>query len=232
MGMRTFRIRWLAVMLLLSAATSAMWLGTPRPTGALQAPPGQVITVEAATLRSTTAQLTLFRRLADGTYARTWGPVVAYVGIHGVGRTREGLGRTPSGVFTLTQAFGNQPNNGTRLPYFLAGPDDWWDENPSSPGYNRHVVSRTSPGGTSENLFYAGIAYSRTVVINYNTDPVVKGKGSGFFLHVSTGSPTAGCVSIPAGSLTIVMHWLQPSLHPVISIAVGSAALAVVSTTP
>jgi L,D-peptidoglycan transpeptidase YkuD (ErfK/YbiS/YcfS/YnhG family) len=167
--------------------------------------------------------------MPDGTYARTWGPVVAFVGIHGVGPTKEGLGRTPSGVFTLTQAFGNRPNNGTRLPYFLAGPDDWWDENPSSPQYNRHVISRTTPGGASENLYSAGLAYSHAVVINYNTDPVVKGMGSGFFLHVSTGVPTAGCVAIPAGSLTVVMHWLQPDMHPAISIGVGSAALDAVS---
>ena len=37
-------------------------------------------------------------------------------------------------------------------------------------------------------------------MIAYNTDPVVPGRGSGIFFHVSTGRPTLGCVSLPARS--------------------------------
>jgi L,D-peptidoglycan transpeptidase YkuD (ErfK/YbiS/YcfS/YnhG family) len=183
----------------------------------------QVITVEAANPGSTVAVLRTWNW--SGTrYVADFPPTIANVGIHGVGHTHEGLGRTPVGVFTLTQAFGNQASNGTRLPYFRAGPDDWWDENPASADYNRHVHSVYSPGGDSENLFDAGVAYSHAVVINYNTDPVVKGAGSGFFLHVSTGYPTAGCVAVNARVLNEIMRWLNPSDHPVISIAVGPQA--------
>jgi L,D-peptidoglycan transpeptidase YkuD (ErfK/YbiS/YcfS/YnhG family) len=131
-------------------------------------------------------------------------------------------------VFTLTQAFGNEPNNGTRLPYFRAGPDDWWDEDPNSAHYNRHVISRHSPGVNSENLYYSGAVYAHAVVINYNVNPVVKGAGSGFFLHVSDGAPTQGCVAIDANQLNVVMRWLRPSMDPVISIGVGAQALALV----
>jgi L,D-peptidoglycan transpeptidase YkuD (ErfK/YbiS/YcfS/YnhG family) len=66
------------------------------------------------------------------------------------------------------------------------------------------------------------------VVINYNTDPVVKGAGSGFFLHVSFGAPTEGCVAIPENELDQVMRWLNPADRPVISIGVGATALALV----
>jgi L,D-peptidoglycan transpeptidase YkuD (ErfK/YbiS/YcfS/YnhG family) len=191
-------------------------------------PPGQVITVQAATSRSQVAVVRTWRLQSDGTYSQVFHPFVAYVGVHGVGATSEGLGRTPAGVFTLTQAFGNEPNNGTRLTYFRASPEDWWDENPNSAQYNRRVKSSVSPGGDSENLFYAGNAYAHAVVINYNTDPVVKGAGSGFFLHVSFGAPTKGCVAISARDLNLVMRWLRPSLHPVISIGVGIVARAVV----
>jgi L,D-peptidoglycan transpeptidase YkuD (ErfK/YbiS/YcfS/YnhG family) len=116
-------------------------------------------------------------------------------------------------------------NNGTRLPYVRVGPDDWWDENPASPRYNRLVVSPDSPGGDSENLYDAGVAYAHAVVINYNTNPVIKGAGSGIFLHVSFGAPTEGCVAIPDDQLTQIMRWLNPSQHPVISINVGAKAL-------
>jgi L,D-peptidoglycan transpeptidase YkuD (ErfK/YbiS/YcfS/YnhG family) len=194
--------------------------------------PGQVITVQAATSHSEVAVLRTWRLNGSGHYVQVNGPFFAYVGVHGVGPTREGRQRTPDGVFTLTQAFGNEPNNGTKLKYFRAGLDDWWDEDPNSQHYNRHVVSRNSPGMNSENLYYSGAVYAHAVVINYNTNPVIKGAGSGFFLHVSDGIPTQGCVSIGARQLNLVMRWLEPSLHPVISIGVGALALAPVRSAP
>lgn len=190
--------------------------------------PGQVVTVQAASSNSKLAVLRTWQLQSDGHYVRVSGPFVAFVGVHGVGPTREGGQRTPEGVFTLTQAFGNEPNNGTRLPYFRAGPDDWWDEDPYSARYNRHVISRDSPGVNSENLYYSGAVYAHAVVINYNVNPVVKGAGSGFFLHVSDGVPTQGCVAIAANQLNVVMRWLRPSMDPVISIGVGAQALALV----
>jgi L,D-peptidoglycan transpeptidase YkuD (ErfK/YbiS/YcfS/YnhG family) len=194
------------------------------------AAPGQVITVQAATARSQSAVLRTWKLESNGRYVQVSGPFNAYVGENGIGPTREGLGRTPDGVFTLTQAFGNQANNGTKLPYFRAGIDDWWDENPATPLYNHHVKSTVSPGGDSENLYDAGNAYAHAVVINYNENPVVTGAGSGFFLHVSFGAPTEGCVAIPENELNRVMRWLLPADHPVISIGVGAATLAVVQT--
>lgn len=186
----------------------------------------QVVTLQAATGHSRTAVLRTWALESDGHYVQVFAPFIAYVGENGIGPTREGLGRTPSGVFTLTRAFGNQPNNGTKLPYVLAGADDWWDENPASPTYNRLVKDSVSPGGNSENLYDAGHPYSHAVVINYNTNPVIKGAGSGFFIHVSYGAPTEGCVAIRAAQLDLLMRWLLPANHPVISIGIGAAALA------
>lgn len=191
--------------------------------------PGEVITVQAASSQSEQAVVRTWKLESNGQYRQVFAPFVAFVGVHGVGPTREGLGRTPVGVFTMTQAFGNQANNGTALPYFRAGHYDWWDENTNSASYNQHVKSPVSPGGRSENLYFAGAPYAHAVVINYNTTPVVKGAGSGFFLHVSGGAPTQGCVAISANELNLIMRWLRPSLNPVISIGVGPTALAVLT---
>ena len=90
------------------------------------------------------------------------------------------------------------------------------------------MISRNSPGENSENLYYSGAVYAHAVVINYNTNPVLKGAGSGIFLHVSDGIPTHGCVAIGARQLNVVMRWLEPSQKPVISIGVGVQALAIV----
>jgi L,D-peptidoglycan transpeptidase YkuD (ErfK/YbiS/YcfS/YnhG family) len=205
-----------------------MVLGAPINALAAAPRPVQVITVEAATATSTVAILRTWTWTGTH-YVEVLRATLANVGVHGVGPTREGLGRTRVGVFTLTQAFGNEATNGTRLPYYRVDRDDWWDENPTSAQYNRRVHSEYSPGGDSENLYDAGAAYAHAVVINYNTDPVVKGAGSGFFLHVSLGSSTAGCVAINARALNEIMLWLRPAQRPVISIGVGAAATEIVS---
>jgi L,D-peptidoglycan transpeptidase YkuD (ErfK/YbiS/YcfS/YnhG family) len=167
---------------------------------------------------------------AHGVYVRVNTPAMAAkVGERGVGATHDDLARTPAGVFGLTQAFGNQPSNGTRLPYFQAGPSDWWNGEDASPAYNTHVRQARSPGPESENLYYAGGVYAHAVVIDYNMAPVVKGAGSAFFLHITNGQPTLGCVAIGSADLDKVMRWLDPAQHPVISIGVGAAAQQVIA---
>jgi len=56
------------------------------------------------------------------------------------------------------------------------------------------------------------------VVIDYNTrnapGGVRQGAGSAFFLHVTDGSATAGCVAIPQSRLVPLMRWLTPAAHP------------------
>jgi L,D-peptidoglycan transpeptidase YkuD (ErfK/YbiS/YcfS/YnhG family) len=51
---------------------------------------------------------------------------------------------------------------------------------------------------------------------------VVPGRGSGIFLHASTGRPTLGCVSLPLPQLVRTLRWLRPAAHPLI--AIGTAA--------
>lgn len=184
----------------------------------------QVVTVRSNSASATTAQLDLWQLKPTGGYAHVAGPIGGYVGELGMGTAHEGIARTPVGVFGLTQAFGNQPNNGTRLPYFQAGPADWWDGESGTPAYNTHVHQDPAPGPASENLYYAGGVYAHAVVIDYNRFPVVAGAGSAFFLHVTNNQPTAGCVAISAYALNVVMRWLDPALHPVISIGVGAQA--------
>jgi L,D-peptidoglycan transpeptidase YkuD (ErfK/YbiS/YcfS/YnhG family) len=70
-------------------------------------------------------------------------------------------------------------------------------------------------------------AYRYAVVIDYNRDPVVPGRGSAFFIHVSEGKPTQGCISMRQSDLKSLMRWLDPADEPIISINIGDAAYAV-----
>ena len=201
--------------------------GAPVPTGL---PPGvdpgsstQVVTVLAASSRATTATLTAWELRPSG-WTAVLGPVRARVGAAGVGRASESTTRTPAGTFTLTEAFGRGGNPGTALPYRVVDGDDWWVSDVTSPRYNRYA--QCAPGtcdfdeGSGENLFAAGPVYAQAVVIDYNRGGTPDA-GSAYFLHVSNGAPTAGCVAIDAGSLVTLMRWLAPGARPLISIGVG-----------
>jgi L,D-peptidoglycan transpeptidase YkuD (ErfK/YbiS/YcfS/YnhG family) len=183
----------------------------------------QVVTVVAPSARSTTAKLTAWQ-LGPSGWAAVLGPVPARVGSAGIGAASESTTRTPAGAFTLTEAFGRAGNPGAALPYRVVDGQDWWVSDVDSPLYNQHA--RCAPGtcpfneGAGENLSSAGAVYDHAVVIDYNRAGV-PGAGSAFFLHVSNGAPTAGCVAIDGGSLTEVLRWLDPGARPLIAIGVG-----------
>jgi L,D-peptidoglycan transpeptidase YkuD (ErfK/YbiS/YcfS/YnhG family) len=75
---------------------------------------------------------------------------------------------------------------------------------------------------TTPDLSTSPRAYAQLAVIDYNTHPVVAGRGSGIFLHVQIGKATSGCVSLRRPALTRVLRWLDPSALP--QIAIGTRA--------
>lgn len=192
----------------------------------------QVLTVRVATASSTSGVLEAWQwDSAAGEYARVLGPMTAYVGEDGVGRASERVSRTPAGTFSLSEAFGRYRDPGAHLPYRRVGLSDWWVSDVRSGKYNTY--QRCSPGdrcgfdqSRSEQLG-AVAAYGYAVVIDYNRLPVVRGDGSAFFLHVSEGRPTQGCVSVAERHMKRIVTWLLPEESPVISIGVGAAAYAV-----
>lgn len=183
----------------------------------------QVITVVAPSPGSTTATLTAWQ-LGPGGWTVAVGPVRASIGSAGVGAASEDTTRTPEGTFTLTEAFGRLGNPGTGLSYRVINPSDYWVSDRTSPLYNQfQECASACPFKTAagEHLWDAGSSYNYAVVIDYNRRPAVPGAGSAFFLHVTNGIPTAGCVAIPQNSLVAIMAWLSPAARPLISIGVG-----------
>jgi L,D-peptidoglycan transpeptidase YkuD (ErfK/YbiS/YcfS/YnhG family) len=141
-----------------------------------------------------------------------------------VGQASESSTRTPAGTFPLTEAFGRAGDPGTALPYRVVDGDDWWVGDVDSPRYNQYAECGDGECDfdeqASENLYAAGGVYDHAIVIDYNRDGT-PGAGSAFFLHVSNGAPTAGCVSIDARSMVTLLRWLNPAARPVIAIGVG-----------
>ena len=129
------------------------------------------------------------------------------------------------GTFAFGQAFGRQPNPGTKLPYFQATAQDWWDEDAHSPTYNTHVRRSGSPSSIAEILHDSGPVYDYAVNIVVNPQRI-PGRVSGIFLHVTDGSPAWGCVAIGREEMRSVLNWLDPSASPRITIGVGTPSLA------
>ncbi|MCW2529906.1 MAG: hypothetical protein JWM76_4766 [Pseudonocardiales bacterium] len=198
--------------------STGTWRVASAPTG-YDGSSSQVVAVVAPRAASTTAVLTGWSHTPSG-WVVAVAPTVARVGSEGVGATAENVQVTPAGTYSLAQAFGRQPNPGTMLPYLRTDPLDWWDENSASPTYNLHVRQVPSPGGYSENLYNSGSVYDYAVVIGYNAARTPYA-GSGFFLHVTDGQPTAGCVAVPVTTMVDILRWLNPSASPVIMIGVG-----------
>lgn len=130
-----------------------------------------------------------------------------FVGSQGVGQANESVSRTPRGAHSLGFAFGTS-NPGTNLPFRQITPNSYWISNVNDDQYNTWQ-ERESSSRQDEHLINETVAYKYGIVINYNTSNPVKGGGSGFFLHVSNGSPTAGCVSVPQGKMVELMQRLH-----------------------
>lgn len=188
----------------------------------------QVVTVTASSYSTTTAVLQTWSRSGAGWVAHS-GPVTAHLGSDGLSTApSETKSATPVGSFTLTQAFGHDGNPGTALPYVQTTPSDWWISQAGSLYNTRQRCLGTCPfsqGDPNEHLYYETPFYNYAVVIDYNTPNapggVRQGAGSAFFLHVTNGTPTAGCVSIPQSELVSILRWLTPSAHPRILIGVA-----------
>jgi len=183
----------------------------------------QLITVVAPRLGATQGSLQLWRK-----NGLCWRPAAppwpAWLGQRGVSeRKREGDRTTPAGAFGfLPTMYGIAASPGVRYRYHRIVCGDWWVEDPRSPSYNRfrHVPCGSKPPFRvkSEDMSRSPTAYRYLAVVAYNTSPVVPGRGSGIFLHVSTGRPTLGCVSLPRARLVAVLRWLRPASKPLIVI--------------
>ncbi|UFS69582.1 L,D-transpeptidase family protein [Geomonas sp. RF6] len=168
------------------------------------------------------------QRSPDGWHTRL-GPLEASIGKKGfarIGEKREGDGKTPSGLFPLEFVFGYAASAPTRMPYRQATENDLWVDDPSSPDYNTWVRRGETSASSFELMKLPDHRYRHGVVIGYNRDPVVKGRGSAIFIHewLEMGRPTAGCVALNEAGIVSLISWLDPGEHPMI--LMGDAAVA------
>jgi D-alanyl-D-alanine dipeptidase len=135
---------------------------------------------------------------------------------------REGDGRAPAGVFTLTRAFGFADEGRAswlRVPYTPLTPTVECVDDTASTHYNR-VVDRadvkTVDWNSSERMREVE-GYRWGVVVAHNAR-AVPGRGSCIFLHVWAGPSkgTAGCTAMEQPNLEALLGWLDSRKSPLL----------------
>jgi L,D-peptidoglycan transpeptidase YkuD (ErfK/YbiS/YcfS/YnhG family) len=157
----------------------------------------------------------------NGRWRRPFVSVEGMIGQNGFappGEKREGDGRTPSGVFPLGLVFGYPPSAPTKMPYRQATERDLWVDDVAADDYNRWATKGTTKARSFETMRRADGLYKLGVVVEYNTNPVIKGHGSAIFFHLwrGRGVSTAGCIAIAEEDLRRIVEWLDPAARPVV----------------
>lgn len=135
----------------------------------------------------------------------------ARVGRNGItSNKREGDGKTPSGIYSFGQAFGNAGNPGTSRSWLQVNNNHYWVDDSNSPYYNK-LVDASQTGiqwNSAEHLASYQTAYKYAIAVNYNT-ACTPNAGSAIFLHCSTGGSTAGCISVSQTNMIRILQSLQ-----------------------
>ncbi|MFV5689840.1 L,D-transpeptidase family protein [Flavobacterium sp. ZT3R25] len=149
-----------------------------------------------------------------------YGPVKVGIGKNGFApplNKREGDGKSPTGIFSLGKLYTYEKQLNTLLENQQTTAEDKWIDDPNSEDYNTYVKGATN-AKSYENLLLKTDAYKYCMVIEYNMNPIIKGKGSAIFFHLAVKKPffTAGCVAIDEENMKLMVNWLDPKRNPTI----------------
>ncbi|MFB6781131.1 L,D-transpeptidase [Streptomyces sp. NPDC056352] len=222
-----------SVLLALTGSVAARPAATP-PLPERMADTGggtQLITAEAPGTGSTTGTVSWWN-MRSGQWVRM-GSASARFGAKGLteGKQRvQGTNTTPTGLYDLPYAFGIEAAPaGTAYPYRRVSDRSWWCQDNEASRYNRWVepLPADCRAGEAEHLIAYGTQYARALVVGFNYDRPVRGRGAGIFLHVNGDGATAGCVSVPTAAMNRILAWADPDRRPHIAIGTRSGPTAI-----
>ena len=126
--------------------------------------------------------------------------IKCFLGKNGItSNKKEGDFKTPKGIFFLKYVM-YRPDRikkpKTNLPTCIIKKNHICCDNPKHPKYN--TIFETKNLNLGEKLWRKDLLYDIVIVIGYNDNPVIKGKGSAIFLHLSKKNiiTTEGCIAI------------------------------------
>lgn len=173
------------------------------------------------------ATLYSFEKGSDGRWVEKYPSYKVNLGAKGLVSPEEkveGDLKTPTGYYPIHFAFGKKKDLQTKLDFIEIGQRHVWVSDTASSLYNRIVVDEDGSflkNKMNEKLYRTDELYDYAIVIDYNAEPAVKGKGGGVFIHIqrSENSPTAGCVSMSKDQVIELIEWLNKDKKPHIYIS-------------
>ena len=122
------------------------------------------------------------------------------LGINGLtDNKKEGDLSTPSGTFRFNKVYYREDKLGKmnfKINSSVIQTNDGWCDDQESEYYNRFIQFPFSD--SAEHLYRDDDVYDIICVLDYNTSPIIYGRGSAIFLHVAKPNfvGTEGCVAI------------------------------------
>ena len=143
----------------------------------------------------------------------------AYIGKNGLGKEKEGDGKTPVGIYKFNRYFGIEENPGTNLSYVQVNESYYWDGDSNSKNYNTLVNNETYSDfnmSISEHIIDYNPGYEYAINIDYNKEQTPY-KGSAIFLHCfTTKNSTGGCVAIQKDILKSIYKEINKDCYIII----------------
>ena len=212
------------------SANTAVKLSTPRERLSLDAEdsPEWVTKLDAAKdakqifvvagYENSTAWISMHEKDENGNW-KMLTSTPGFIGMKGLGKTKEGDLKTPVGTFKFNKAFGIDDDPGCAIPYTKVDNDTYWSGD-NNANYNQMVSIKDFPKlntEDSEHIVDYKYEYRYCLNISYNEDGTA-GKGSAIFLHCfgDRKPRTGGCVAIPEEQMYYVMQHVSPDCVVVI----------------
>ena len=127
------------------------------------------------------------------------------LGKSGVGKKKiEGDNITPQGIYKIIKIYYRKDRIkkiSSKFKLIKIKKNMGWCDDPKSNKYNQLI---NLPSDFNHEKFYRrDSVYDLILVLNYNMNPIVKGKGSGIFIHISKRNykKTAGCIALKKSHL-------------------------------
>jgi L,D-peptidoglycan transpeptidase YkuD (ErfK/YbiS/YcfS/YnhG family) len=114
-------------------------------------------------------------------------------------KVKEGDNISPKGIFKIIKIY-YRPDKINKIISSIKKikikKNMGWCDDPSSSYYNKQV--KLPSKYNHERLYRKDNLYDLILVLNYNTNPIIKNKGSAIFLHIAKKKyqPTKGCVAL------------------------------------
>jgi len=137
------------------------------------------------------------------------------IGKRGIGeKKREGDKITPKGKFkikTILYRKDRVSHFKSKITKLSIKKDMGWCDDPKSKKYNKLI--KLPFKGSAEKLYREDNTYDIILVLNYNLNPIRKGKGSAIFIHVARKNyrNTLGCIAVSKRNLKKIIKKINKS---------------------